>query len=98
MSDNYQAVYDAVRSCFSYCNADQIIRDAVNIDASWAIEQVRNEYLNVTYELQRPSAIFKPELSLLSGRWIANLGDCEGIGESPEEAMRAFDVAWSTKV
>lgn len=30
--------------------------------------------------------------------WIAHFSGCEGTGKSPEEAMAAFDKAWSEKL
>lgn len=98
MSDNYQAVYDAIRSRFSYCDVNSIVREACQIDASFAIEQVKQEFCNIAYEQLRPAVIHRPLLEQRSGVWVAYYGDCEGKADSPDAAMRAFDTAWHEKV
>jgi len=97
MSQNYQAVYDAVRSMFSFCNPDQVLRDCIHMDASYAIEQVKQDFQTVAWEQARPAVIFKPTLELKGGKWIAHYGDCEGVGDSPALAMTDFDVNWNKR-
>jgi len=82
---SYQAIYDAVRSSF---------------DFSYESEIIKNEFINVTYEMQRPSVLFKPKLSLDGNMWCALYGDdlqcgVAGFGKSPDEAMRNFDIEWN---
>jgi len=52
---------------------------------------------------ERPSAVFRPALSIDGDQWCAlygaNLQDgVAGFGRSPADAMRAFDTAWSAKL
>lgn len=103
MSDSYQATYDAVRSRFHSVDVGQAIRDSCNLDASFAIETVKQEFLCVAYEHQRPSAIYRPVLSRDGNSWCALYGTnlmegVAGFGASPAEAMTDFDKNWSKKI
>lgn len=47
----------------------------------------------------RPSVLYRPHLSADGKKWCALLGDdlavgVAGFGDTPEEAMAAFDTAW----
>jgi hypothetical protein len=97
MSDNYQSVYDAVRSRISWPDVERIMRNA--FDISHAVTMVQQEFINVAIEMQRPSVIFKPILSKDGDTWIALLGEnlqegVAGCGKSPAGAMWAFDKAF----
>jgi CII-binding regulator of phage lambda lysogenization HflD len=53
--------------------------------------------------LTRPSAIYKPALSIDGNQWCALYGEnlqngVAGFGDSPADAMAAFDKAWTTKI
>jgi hypothetical protein len=59
-----------------------------------------NELYNM---LKAPSVIYKPRLSLDGNQWCALLGSnliegVAGFGDSPADAMAAFDKAWHEKV
>ena len=101
MSDSYRAIYDAVRSKISGGNIGDVIREvAFNaFDISWQNDAIKTEFLNVAYELQRPSTIYRPELSQDGNAWLAIYGDLPtgvvGSGSTPAEAMLAFDKAWN---
>lgn len=48
---------------------------------------------------ERPSAIYRPRLSVCGDKWCALYGDnlqegVAGFGRSPSEAMLGFDRAW----
>lgn len=52
---------------------------------------------------ERPSAIFRPRLSIDGNQWCALYGDnlqdgVAGFGASPADAMWDFDRNWSTKL
>ena len=61
------------------------------------IEQIAAEHM-------RPSVLFRPTLQKRDGDgWIASYGDnimsnVWATGETPDAAMRAFDVAWNNKL
>ena len=47
----------------------------------------------------RPSVLYRPNLGMDGNKWCALYGDnlqegCSGFGDSPEEAMAAFDAEW----
>lgn len=52
---------------------------------------------------ERPSAIYRPALSIDGNQWCALYGDdlqsgvC-GFGDSPQDAMRDFDKNWCAKL
>lgn len=101
MSDQYQAVYDAVRSRF-HCNAEDAIQSVVR-DAFGSVDhQVRcvaQEYTNAAYEQQRPSVLYRPALSMDGDQWCALYGSdlqqgVAGFGDTPAKAMDAFDAQW----
>lgn len=103
MADSYQAIYDAVRSKISGGDIGSAIREIAQnaFDISWAKDAIKTEFLNVAYELQRPSVIFRPALSQDGNAWLAIYGDLPtgvvGTGNTPAEAMVAFDNAWNGK-
>lgn len=97
MSDNYQAVYDAVRSKISWPDAERIMRDA--FDISWPVEHIKQEFMNAAFELQRPCVIFKPDLYPDGNMWCALFGadlatGVAGFGDTPANAMYDFDKRW----
>jgi len=101
MSDNYQAVYDATRSRLSNCDVGGAIENVLHntFDISFAVEGVRQEFLNSAYQMQRPSVLFKPELTRDGNQWCVLLGDnlqvglC-AFGDTPAQAFEAFDLAF----
>lgn len=101
MSDSYQAIYDAVRSRISGGNlgdvAERIMRDS--FDISRYMSTVSQDFSAASFEMQRPSVLFRPILSKDGDSWCALYGNNlqEGFaafGETPDKAMRAFDAAW----
>lgn len=97
--DTYQAVYDAVRSKIGHCDPGQIIRDACHLDASFAIEGVRQDFRIVADEMQRPAAVFRPRIFPDGDQWCALYGDdlmagVAGFGKTPSDAMHDFDRSW----
>lgn len=109
--DLYQAIYDAVRSRISGGNVAEAVADVVrqSFDISNQVASIAQEFYwaaeaqrNAAIESSRPSVLFKPRLSIDGNKWCVLFGENlqEGIaafGDSPDEAMRAFDAAWSEK-
>lgn len=105
MSDSYQAIYDAVRSRISNGDIGQAVHDVAwrMFDISHTIAIIQQEFCIAASEMARPSAVFKPILTKDGDSWCAlygtNLAEgVSGFGNSPYEAMAAFDKAWSEKV
>ena len=106
MSDNYQAVYDAIRSRFYGCDAGQAVESAVRDAFSGVHHQVAcaaQEFQNAGYEQQRPCVLFRPKVSIDGNQWCALYGDnlqdgVAGFGDSPSEAMTDFDKNWHAKL
>lgn len=101
MSDSYQAIYDAVRSRISGGDIGQAVRDAAfqAFDISFAREIVQQELCYAASQAARPSVLYRPTLSADGSHWCALLGDnlqegVAGFGETPAEAMAAFDAAF----
>lgn len=100
MSD-YQAIYDAVRSRISGGNIGEIVRDVLwqQFDISHQKAILQEQIAIAGYEHSRPSAVYRPALSVDGDQWCAlygnNLQDgVAGFGDSPFEAMAAFNKAW----
>lgn len=101
MSDNYQAVYDAVRSRF-HCNVEDAIQPVVR-DAFSGVDRyvqgVADEHKTAAYEMQRPSVLYRPTLSMDGDQWCALYGidlqqGVAGFGDTPAKAMAEFDAQW----
>jgi hypothetical protein len=97
----YQAVYDAVRSRISPCDASSVLSEAARqaFDISYAREIVQQEMCIAASQAARPSVLYRPTLSADGDRWCALLGDdlqtgVAGFGETPAAAMAAFDQAF----
>lgn len=104
--DNYQAVYDAVRSRVGHVDADSVLREFLysNMgDVGHAFHNAAQELQFASQQQSRPSAIYKPSIYRDGDKWCALYGDnlqegvC-GFGDSPSLAMESFDEAFVTKV
>lgn len=101
MSDTYQAVYDATRSRISPVSSHDVLeraaRDAFDMGNARALLQ---EAIGMAgNEMVRPSAIYRPAISIDGNQWCALYGEnlqdgVAGFGDTPDAAMRAFDQAW----
>ena len=105
MSDTYQAIYDAVRSRISGGDIGSVVESAMrqSVGVSFAVEAVAHEFERAAYEQQRPSAIYRPSISIDGNQWCALYGDnlqdgVAGFGDSPEAAMQDFDSQWQKKL
>jgi hypothetical protein len=98
--DTYQPIYDAVRSRIAGFDGQELIdRIACNFDISHHVEMLKNDFLNVFYEMQRPSILLKPKIQIDGNQWCVLYGDdlqdgVAGFGDSPDLAMRDFDKEW----
>ena len=102
--DSYQAIYDATRSRISSCNVQDAIVSVMRnaFDVSHLLPGLIQDIACSFAEHGRPSAVFRPALTCDGSVWTAVYGDLItgviGIGDSPEAAMRDFDIKWTTKV
>lgn len=107
--DTYQPIYDAVRSRISGGNISEAVSEAArqSFDISMTVAILSQEFsLAAEYQRKageegaRPSVLFRPTLSLDGSKWCALYGEnlqegVAGFGDSPDEAMHAFDIAWT---
>jgi len=97
---SYQAIYDAVRSRIgNFDSSDLVDSISKQFDISWQVEQVKQEFLSIAYEMQRPSTIYKPVLYIDGNQWVALYGEdlqsgVAGYGDSPAKAFTDFDKEW----
>jgi hypothetical protein len=105
MSDNYQAVYDAVTNKITRCDPNGIVERAAR-EAFFQLADVRphlqQEIYAVSHEMQRPSVTYRPQLLPDGNMWCALYGEdlatgVVGFGETPAKAMAAFDEAWNSE-
>jgi hypothetical protein len=59
----------------------------------------RDAITDVQHQMVRPSVLFRPTITKDGNAWIALLGPdiqvgVAGCGDTPEDAMLAFDDAW----
>lgn len=105
MSDNHQAVYDAVRSRIGRVDIDSVVRNACNEAfgmASHHMACIAQDYSAAAQEQQRPCVVFKPTISRDGSQWCVLFGEnlqngVAGFGESPSHAMADFDKNWYAK-
>ncbi len=70
---------------------------------SFHSEQVRTAFMELAYDLGRPSRTMKPRVYVAAhGGWCAVYGDdvqsgVVGYGDTPEAACQAFDKEWVSK-
>lgn len=70
---------------------------------SYATEQsVLNNQWNAAQSQQLPSVLYRPRLMADGTKWCALYGDdlasgVAGFGDTPAEAMYAFDMAWGSE-
>ena len=104
MSDNYQAVYDAVRSRIQGVDMGQAAAEFFGrMDFSYTIMQLQHHVAemasNVAAEYSRPSVVYRPVLSMDGDQWCLLYGvdlasGIAGFGDTPEKAAQDFDNAW----
>lgn len=104
MSDSYQAIYDAVRSRISGGNIGEIIRDVAHraFDTGMVIPLAQQAIATLVNSYDRPSAIFRPTLSVDGNMYCALYGadlmqGVSGFGETADAAMWDFDKNWRSQ-
>lgn len=101
MSDSYQAIYDAVRSRISNGDVGHAVSEAARqaFDISHFTVRLHEQFLCAAYEMQRPSAVYRPTVAPDGNKWCALYGPhlmegIAGFGDTPAEAMADFDKNW----
>lgn len=81
---------------------DEYQRMAANAIAheAWCAGQAIQQ---AAFQYERPSAVWKPSISIDGDHWCALYGEdlqsgIAGFGKSPELAMYDFDAAWYKKI
>ena len=102
MSDQYQAIYDAVRSKFNGGgNIEDAVRDAMReFGIGYQIERVAYAYQVAAVAQERPSVLYRPKIYIDGKQWRVLYGDnlqdgIAGYGDSPQKAMEDFDENFS---
>ena len=67
-----------------------------------AAEMVRESFRWTLAHYELPSVLYRPKLFIDGNQWCALYGDnlqdgVAGFGDSPKEAMNAFDRAWDER-
>lgn len=70
---------------------------------AFAANELRDAIIWVAEAQARPSVLYRPSLSIDGNKWCALYGEnlqdgVAGFGDSPEEAMKAFDAEWREKL
>jgi hypothetical protein len=104
MSDSYQAIYDAVRSRIGNGDIGAAIESAMR-DANFShhAEMAAEAVRYAVSQYDRPCVLFRPKVFIDGNQWCALYGEnlqdgVAGFGDSPNEAMHQFDLAWATKL
>ena len=97
--DSYQPIYDAVRSKISNGDIGHAVDASLRNVGGYA-HQAFSQVPTFFYGYERPSAIYRPNLSRDGDMWCALYGDnlqggCAGFGDSPDKAMQDFDKSWT---
>lgn len=104
MSDNYQAVYDAVRSRIGNCDIGSAVESAIReANISHYVAMAGESIQRAVSACEAPSAIYRPSLKIDGNQWCALYGDnlqdgVAGFGDSPAAAMWDFDTNWHAKL
>lgn len=102
MSDSYQAIYDAVRSRIHSVDVGSILDRAAReaLDTGNLVPLAQEAIGILTHAYDRPSAVYRPTISLDGNMYCALYGEdlmagCAGFGETMEAAMQDFDKNWA---
>jgi len=102
MNDAYQAIYDAVRSRISNGDIGRAVEEVARnaFDMGNLRAQMSEQLYSVASQMERPSVLYRPALSIDGNQWCAlygaNLQDgVAGFGDTVADAMRSFDEAWN---
>lgn len=97
----YQAVYDAVRSRIHSCDVGSIVESAARqaFDTGNLVPLAQEAIGIITHAYDRPSAIYRPTISLDGNMYCGLYGEdlmsgAAGFGETMDAAMWDFDKNW----
>lgn len=82
------------------CDNDRSHVIAMECEAAGNSRDAAFHALQREEKMNRPSYIYRPSLSIDGNKWCALYGEnlqdgVAGFGDSPEEAYRDFDRAWT---
>lgn len=105
MTDNYQPIYDAVRSRISNGDIGSAVTQAIHqsFDIGYLKDRANEAISIITNAYDRPSAVMRPKVFPDGNQWCALYGEniqdgvC-GFGDSPELACWDFDKSWHAKI
>jgi len=99
--DTYQPIYDAVRSRIHSCDVGSIVERAAMqaFDTGNLVPLAQEAIGIITHAYDRPSAVYRPTISLDGNMYCALYGEdlmagCAGFGETMDAAMADFDQNW----
>ncbi len=98
--NEYQAIYDAVRSRIRGGSIPDAVQAAVReADIGHALMMMRESFRAAAAQYERPSVLYRPTVVPDGSKWSALYGEhlmagVSGFGDTPEEAMRDFDNNW----
>ena len=98
--NEYQAIYDAVRSRIRSGNISEAVKAVVReADIGHATFMMRESFRATLAQYERPSVLYRPTVVPDGSKWSALYGTnlmegVSGFGDTPEEAMRDFDNNW----
>lgn len=104
MSNDYQAIYDAVRSRIGNADIGHSIEAAMrDANISFYADQASQAIQRAAALYEAPSVMFRPTLSIDGDMWCALYGEdlmrgVAGFGKSPAAAMWDFDCNWVAKL
>lgn len=99
MSDNYQAIFDAVRSRMSNGDIGNAVEQAIrNVDIGYYFQQALQQVEQAVSEATLPSVLYRPEVKIEGILWVARYSGVAGVGNSPAEAIADFNTFWYQKV
>jgi hypothetical protein len=100
-ADSYQPIYDAVRSRIPPVSTHEVVENAArNAFDMGNARLLLAEAIGIARDEQtRPSVLYRPTLTADGDKWCALYGPdlaigIAGFGNTPSEAMEAFDRAW----
>ena len=102
--DSYQPIYDAIRSKVSHVDFGGAVENAIReANLSHYVEMTAAAFQEAAYEQMRPCILLKPALKIDGNQWCALYGDnlqdgIAGFGNSPSDAMHAFDKNYHTNL
>jgi hypothetical protein len=70
-------------------------------DFSWQADAIKEAVFEACGFVQSPSVLYRPTVTPDGNKWCCLYGDnlqegVAGFGDTPAEACRAFDIAWTT--